>query len=62
MSKGRRKAAQLQFFSDAADQLTYIRDIWRNEVSHTGRRYNDSEAMAVMVRVRAFMELLATSS
>lgn len=56
---GPRKNKSLQFYSQAADQLVYIRDTWRNEVSHTRKSYNDGEAVGVITRVRDFMELLA---
>jgi hypothetical protein len=62
MSKGVHRKQQLQFYSDAADQCAYIRDIWRNEVSHNRGSYNDGEAAGVMTRVRQFMELLAAQS
>jgi hypothetical protein len=59
MAKGERRKRKLQFYSDAADQCSYIRDLWRNEVAHTRTSYNDGEALGVMTRVRQFMELLA---
>jgi hypothetical protein len=55
---GAKRQAQLQFYSDAADHCLYMKDIWRNEVSHTRRSYNDAEALGVINRVRDFMELL----
>lgn len=61
MSKSVRRAKQLQFYSDAADRCTYIRDIWRNEAAHTRKNYNHGEALGVLTRVREFMELLAKS-
>jgi hypothetical protein len=57
--KSERQNKQLQFYADAADECTFIRDIWRNEVSHTRKGYNEVEAMGVIIRVRDFMELLA---
>ena len=57
--KGAVRNRQLQFYADATDQCTYIRDVWRNEVSHTRKSFNDGEAVGVMTRVRQFMELLA---
>jgi hypothetical protein len=57
--KSERQNKQLQFYADTADQCTFIRDIWRNEVSHTRKGYKDVEAMGVIIRVRDFMELLA---
>jgi hypothetical protein len=56
---GPRKNKKLQFYSDAAEQSMYIRDLWRNEVSHTRKRFNENEALGVMGRVRDFMQLLA---
>ncbi len=61
MSKGPRQRSKLQFYSNAADHCTYIRDVWRNDVAHTRGNYNDGEALGVVTRVRQFMELLATS-
>jgi hypothetical protein len=57
--KSERRSRQLQFYADAADQCTYIREMWRNEVSHTRKSYNDGEALGVLGRVRDFMSLLA---
>jgi hypothetical protein len=56
---GSRKNRKLQFYSDAAEHCTYIKDVWRNEVSHTRKRYAESEALEVMQRLRHFMSLLA---
>jgi hypothetical protein len=60
LSHGPKKNMKLQFYSDAAENLTYIRDIWRNEISHTRKSYNEAEALGVLTRVRDFMELLAS--
>jgi len=57
---GPRKNRRLQFYSNAAENCTYIKDLWRNETSHTRKRYNDAEALGVMNRVRDFMQLLVT--
>jgi hypothetical protein len=59
LPSGAKKNNQLIFFSDAASHCTHIRDIWRNEISHTRTRYNDAEALAAMSRVADFMKLLA---
>jgi hypothetical protein len=59
LPKGPRKSARLRFYSDAADQCAHFRDIWRNNVAHTRKPYNEGEAFGVMTRVREFMELLA---
>jgi hypothetical protein len=57
LHQGPRKAAKLSFFSEAAEQCSYIKEI-RNEVSHTRKRYNENEALGAMQRIKSFMELL----
>jgi hypothetical protein len=57
---GAKKNAELTFYSEAAAHCSRIKDIWRNEVSHTRTRYNATEALAAMTRVAEFMELLAS--
>lgn len=59
LSRGTRKSERLRFYSDAADQCTYFRDMWRNDVAHARKHYNDGEALGVMIRVREFMQLLS---
>jgi hypothetical protein len=59
MPHGPRKNQNLQFYSSAAENCTYIKDIWRNEISHTRKGdYNDGEALGILNRVKDFMELL----
>lgn len=60
MPSGKRKQSKLDFYSRAADHADYMKDIWRNEVSHTRREYGESEAFAVLTRVHSFVESLAT--
>lgn len=60
LSHGPKKNKKLQFYSDAAENLTYVRDVWRNEISHTRKSYNEAEALGVLTRVRDFMALLAS--
>jgi hypothetical protein len=57
LPQGPRKAGKLSFFSEAAEQCSYIKEI-RNEVSHTRKRYNENEALGAMQRIKSFMELL----
>lgn len=59
LPQGPKKNRKLQFYSNAADSCTYIRDIWRNEVSHTRKKYTEAEALAVLNRVRDLMQFLA---
>jgi hypothetical protein len=49
----------LQHYSRAADSCQYMKDIWRNEVSHARKRYTKAEALGVLDRVREFVEPLA---
>jgi hypothetical protein len=57
---GPKKEQALQFYSAAADQCEYMKDIWRNEISHTRRRsYTKDEVLGVINRVRDFVTLLA---
>ncbi len=59
LNKGRPKDDALRFYASAADHCEYMKDIWRNEVSHTRRLYSRPEAMGVLQRVRALTELVA---
>ena len=61
-SKGPRREATLQFYSDAADHCLYMKDIVRNEISHARRRYNQAETLGIFNRVRDFVQLLCRSS
>jgi hypothetical protein len=55
-SAGPKKTEMLRRNSSLADHCEYMRDIWRNEVSHARRRYNAEESLAVISRVREFMQ------
>ena len=54
--RGPKKEQKLQFYSDLAEQCEYMKDIWRNEIMHTRRAYNEAEALAVITRVRDFVQ------
>jgi hypothetical protein len=56
---GPKRQRLLEFYSDAADHCLFMKDIWRNNVSHTRKPYTELEALAVMGRVRDFMAFLA---
>lgn len=58
-SPGKRKEKALMFYSDIADQSEYIKDIWRNRISHARHSYDADEAMRVKQRVHDFMVRLA---
>ncbi len=59
LPRGPKREEQLQFYSDMASHGEYIKDIWRNETSHTRRLYNQSESLAAMKRVEDFVRPLA---
>ncbi len=59
LSPGPKKRDALAFQSSMADHCEYMRDIWRNEVSHTGRAYNRQEAHAALNRVSDFVNALS---
>jgi hypothetical protein len=53
---GPKREKVLQYYSSAADQCEYLKDIWRNELMHTRRFYSKSETLGVINRVRDFIE------
>lgn len=59
LPKGSKRDVQLEMYSDLADHCVFMKDIWRNPVSHTGRPYKPSEALGVFERVRDFMAAVA---
>lgn len=52
---GPKRAQDLQFLSSAADHCEYMKDIWRNEISHTRRWYKKEEALSAINRVKEFV-------
>jgi hypothetical protein len=57
---GARKEKALQFYSTAADACEYMKDIWRNEISHSRHRfYTRGETLGVIERVRMFVNSIA---
>lgn len=57
--KGSRRDLQLGVYSDLADHCLFMKDIWRNSVSHTRKPYKPHEALTAFDRVRDFMTALA---
>ncbi len=56
---GSARQEKLTRLSDAADHCTFMKDIWRNTVSHARKPYKSSEALTAMDRVRDFMGFVA---
>jgi hypothetical protein len=59
LPRGPKKERELQFFSESADHCEYMKDIWRNEISHSRRRSTKPESAAVLNRVKEFVTPLA---
>jgi len=55
------RRSKLAFYSDATDHCTYMKDIWRNNVSHLQKPYISRDAQAALSRVTEFMTFLATN-
>ncbi|HLM79136.1 MAG TPA: hypothetical protein VK302_00750 [Terriglobales bacterium] len=58
---GPKRQEQLEKCSDAADHCVYMKDIWRNNISHTRKPYKKTEALNVIERVRDFMQFVSTN-
>jgi hypothetical protein len=61
LSASHRRQARLEAYSNAADHCEYMKDIWRNNLSHARRPYSEPEAVAVFERVRDFMISLSAT-
>jgi hypothetical protein len=55
-----RKADWLQFYSEAARHFFFLKDAWRNHVSHNRATYDETSAKEAMEHVRGFMNHLST--
>lgn len=47
---------EITFYSEAATQFRYFKDVWRNHVSHGRDHYDDRDAKRVYEHVRDFMQ------
>lgn len=56
--KGPKRNTELLFYAEAVGHCRHIKDLFRNEISHTRKRYTLPEAYAAMSRVADFMKLL----
>jgi hypothetical protein len=54
-----RRAKQLSYYADMADRCSYMKDLWRNNIMHSRRSFNEAEAHGALQRVTGFMQLLA---
>lgn len=53
------KAARLQFLSEAAKEIVYFKDGWRNYVSHNRIKYDKHQARSVLEHACQFMTVLS---
>ena len=58
---GPKRQGELEQYSDAADHCVYMKDIWRNNVSHARKPYKKTDALNVLERVRDFMQFVAAN-
>jgi hypothetical protein len=61
VARGPKRQAKLEVYSNAADHCEYMKDIWRNNMSHARRPYSQDEAVAVFGRIRDFMQFLSSA-
>ncbi len=57
-SPGPKKQELLEQYADVADHCAFLKDIWRNNVSHTRKPYKRQDALAALERVRGFTQSL----
>jgi hypothetical protein len=53
-----KKNVKLELYSEAAQHCTFMKDIWRNNISHARAAYAFEEAVSCLGRVRDFMQFL----
>jgi hypothetical protein len=59
ITAGAKKEARLNYYSDALERCSAMKDLFRNPVSHTRTKYTYGGTLDVMERVRNFMQFLA---
>lgn len=59
LPSGLEKSERLQFLSEAAKEIVYFKDGWRNYVSHNRAAYDVHQARSVLEHVRSFMTVLS---
>ena len=48
-----------KFYSEAASQFMFLKEAWRNYVTHVGDVYDEGKALSVLTHVRVVMQALA---
>jgi hypothetical protein len=59
LPKGQIKDEKLKFYSNVAVQFRYFKDAWRNHVAHFREKYDEHQALSILIHVRDFMEYLS---
>lgn len=60
LPQGAKKQRNLEMYSRAADHCEYMKDIWRNSISHARGSHSQPDALQAMEHVKGFMQLLAS--
>jgi hypothetical protein len=55
---GPKREEDIQFFSSCADQCEYMKELWRNPLSHTRRFCKREDALSVIARVKEFVTVV----
>jgi hypothetical protein len=53
------RSQELTFYASVGMQFNYIKDAWRNHVAHGRERYDEGQALSIMIHVREFIQGLA---
>jgi hypothetical protein len=52
--------SEQEFYAQVASHFMFLKDAWRNSVTHGRRNYSEHEAKRIMENVQGFMQKLAT--
>ncbi len=59
LKRGQEKTDKLTYFSEAAIHFIFIKDAWRNHVSHARSYYDEHQALSVLTHVSDLMRQLS---
>jgi hypothetical protein len=60
IAKGKKRTAEYEFYHDIVLSLNAFKDIWRNEVSHCRRTFDEHDAKRAFIHTKALLERLST--
>ncbi len=58
--KGKKKSEALELYHGMMGEFNAFKDVWRNNVMHARKTYDEHQAMSVYLHVREFMRRLAS--